>query len=149
MRWLGTETAIYTTPEAPPPPRFEFMGFEGSSLMKAAYRIGIPRVEDPNNRGYLLVYSIDGQSQPELSVTDGQQLLLPANGNLFVGVLIPVGPNGPRADKPSPDVQFTTEVYTDTPPPPPPPPPDGEVQPAPKPDIVFEGFRDDDGNPVA
>lgn len=148
MRYLGTEMAIYTTPKRAPGCRLIFQGFRGSDSMQAAYQIQIPKVEDPNNRGYILLFSVDGQSKPDLPVTDGQEIILPANGNLFMGILVPVGPNGPRSDKASPEFRFNTEVYVDTPPPPPPPPPD-DVQPAPKPEFVFAGFRDDNGNPVA
>lgn len=146
MRFLGNEIRIAETPGPAPDAAFTFLGFftgDGSMQVFSLYKVGIPQVNDPNNRGYKLYYTLNGNGT-EQEVKDGDTIKFPAQEADFVGFLAPIGPDGQvRGDKAGPPVSFKVRAFN-----PPPPPPDAEVQTAPTPTIEFVGFQDEDGNPV-
>lgn len=145
LRFFANELRIATELSKAPTPGFEFLyHLELPGMIRAIYRISIPKVEDPNNRGYRLIYRV-GDQATEVNVQDGSELNLPAIEAAFSAILVPIGPDGvPRVDKASEGISFMVRAYKPTPPPE----EGGELQKAPKPEIGFDRFVDDNGNTV-
>lgn len=145
LRFFANELRIATELSKAPAPVFTFLyHLELPGMIRAVYRVSIPKVEDPNNRGYRLIYRL-GDQATEVDVQDGSELNLPAIEAPFSAILVPIGPdNSPRLDRASDGISFMVRPYN------PPTPPDngGDLQKAPKPEVAFVRFVDDEGNTV-